>query len=263
MELILLFVMALGSATFMSTGTSDPTEGEMADEEDLGDDMGEEGGFANADGDPLTGDQRNDRIAGTEEDDDILGRKGDDILQGRGGDDTIGGGAGNDRIDGEDGDDSLHGDAGNDRLIGGEGDDSLDGGVGFDRLEGRWGNDSLIGGDGNDTLEGQQGDDTLEGGDGNDTLILNGKDTARGDEGRDEFRLQTSEDRDRMVVEDYTPEDDRIVVEYDGGQPEPTVAVTQSGEDAFVTLNGERVAEIRGAADTLTVADIALVAAES
>lgn len=260
MEILILLGLALGIATFVSLDTgTEPSEASGNDGE-TNENTREYGPLENADGDPLTGDGRHDLIAGTDEADSILGRKGNDTLQGRGGNDTIDGGSGNDQIDGEDDNDLIDGGSGNDTLIGGIGNDTIVGGVGFDFLEGRWGDDSLIGGIGADTLDGDQGQDTLDGGDDNDTLILNGTDTARGGEGKDEFRLQTGAGGEMMIIEDYSNADDRIVVEYDSAAPTPTVGVTDDGTDSFVTLNGVRVAGIKDAAGSLTIGDITLLA---
>jgi Ca2+-binding RTX toxin-like protein len=76
----------------------------------------------------------------------------------------------NDRIDGGAGNDSLNGNAGNDLLIGGTGIDTLNGGDGIDELRGGTGNDILDGGNGNDILVGGMGNDALTGGAGADVF---------------------------------------------------------------------------------------------
>ena len=229
MELVLLFLLALGVSSFMPTG---------ADEEAAAADR------ADAEAEPEETTEDPIVPVGTEADD------------------TITGTAGPDQIDGQEGDDALQGGAGNDRLIGGQGDDTLSGESGGDLLEGRWGDDSLFGGTGDDTLLGQQGTDTLDGQDGDDQLVLDGADIGIGGAGVDSFVLTADTAASAMMeVRDYTDGRDMIIVQHDGAVSAPAVTVTDSGADAVVSINGAPLATVLGAAGVLTASDVSLVSA--
>lgn len=93
-----------------------------------------------------------------------------------------------------DGDDTIDGNGGSDSIDGGAGNDLIDGGSEDDLLNGGAGNDTLLGGEGNDTLDGGAGADTLDGGALDDDITVGSGDTATGEAGDDEFRIDASGD---------------------------------------------------------------------
>lgn len=227
------------------------------------------GGGAGAD--LLSGGAGADDLHGQAGDDTLEGEDGSDSLAGEDGADLLRGGPGSDLLAGCGGDDSLEGGADADRLIGGEGDDTLSGGAGDDSLEGGLGNDLLRGDAGADLLYGNAGDDRLDGGEdaevdtlnggaGADALTLHPGDIGHGGAGRDDFVLTDwlAQGDAAAVILDYHPDEDRIVLAYDGlAHPDPQVGVETEGRDAHVTLDGIRIAAIPGGAG-LQAAEILL-----
>ena len=134
-------------------------------------------------------------------------------------DDVLNGGSGDDTLEGRGGDDRLSGGSGDDVLSGGNGDDTLSGGSGDDILDGGAGDDSLSGGSGDDRLDGGAGDDDLAGGGGDDTFVFGGDDRVV------DFRLG----------EDLL---DIAALGVTGATFGTAVVITQSGNDALVTIDG-------------------------
>lgn len=151
-------------------------------------------------------------------------------VTGEGADDTLRGTGKDDYLAGNEGDDTLFGRTGNDRIVGGEGND---------RLFGQGGDDELIGGAGDDKLFGNAGDDILSGGAGNNIL--------RDFSGDNTFVLSADGFADIRGFDDG----DRISLGTSLQFSE--VEITQSNRSAVISLEGQRVAIIRGVdATTLT-----------
>jgi Ca2+-binding RTX toxin-like protein len=184
-------------------------------------------------------------------------------------------------LDGGDGDDVLQGGAAGEVLHGGahragdeatQDDDRIDGGGGDDIIRGGFGADTLSGGDGDDIINhlGRAEEDiswerhdygwhidndadTLDGGAGNDTLIFDRADTATGGSGNDTFWVYfdgtsgsgAAEITDFAVGQDFL----RISLnpDADHGDGTLTVAASENGQDAVVSINGQPVAMLRGA----------------
>ncbi|MGR3802466.1 calcium-binding protein [Marinibacterium profundimaris] len=147
------------------------------------------------------------QIIGTRGDDDLVGGAGNDRIFGRAGDDKLTGETGNDLMNGEDGNDRLYGWAGDDELIGGEGNDKLAGHQGDDLMKGQKGADRLLGGVGDDVMNGGIGEDELRGGPGADSVT--------GWTGRDTFGYAEDEIALGDRIEDFTPGEDVIELEFD------------------------------------------------
>lgn len=159
-------------------------------------------GYGGAADDTLTGGAGSDTLLGYAGHDSLKGGAGGDVLAGGAGNDYLMGdetefflaGAlhGSDALDGGEGDDFLSGGGGGDTLTGGEGDDWLYGDDSYElQVDAAWhGNDFLYGGAGNDRVEGGGGNDVLEGGTGDDELA--------GGEGRDVFRFNLGDGKDRI-----------------------------------------------------------------
>lgn len=223
--------------------------------------------------DTLVGAAGDDRLEGGAGDDSLCGEAGDDTLEGAAGDDTVAagfgadsvaGGAGADSLSGGADADSLSGDAGDDCLEGNDGDDTLTGGLGTDELSGGNGDDVLIGvapGDqsGNSDADGQ---DFLNGGVGADTLMVGSGDWASGGEEGDLFALGEWIHPDApATITDYDSRADQIVVVYDpdsGVAPEVTVEPAETEGNAWIMLNGVRLAEVVDAGD-LQPSDVLLI----
>lgn len=216
-------------------------------------------------------------------DDTITAGEGASALFGGAGADVLVTGNTDGWADGGDGDDTISGGAGDDRLWGGahgagdsavQDDDTIDGGAGDDEIAGGYGADVLSGGAGDDVIDhlgrveeelsaqrhefGWHIDndaDTLDGGAGNDTLIMDRADNATGGEGYDTFWVyfDGTSGSGAAEVGDFTPGEDflRITLNPDIAHGEIAVSVEPSddGEDGVVSVNGEIVAMLRGAAD--------------
>ncbi|MBT8152476.1 hypothetical protein KMP13_00895 [Epibacterium ulvae] len=225
-------------------------------------------------------------------DDTVFGGTGDDTLFGQGGNDDLRGGEGNDDLFGSGGQDTLSGDAGDDNLIASAGADTIFSGEGDDIAFGGSGSDSILGGAGNDFLYGGElesepnsedlatlrdpdavaemfivGDDiadTLNGGVGDDTLILDEADQGRGGDGDDTFILYTDGAvNDPITVTDFTAEDDTLAVSIleESGLTVDDFSVlndTDTG-DALIMQDGDVLARVIDAGDTLTIDDVAFI----
>lgn len=235
--------------------------------------------------------------------DTVNGGAGSDTLSGEAGRDVLSGAEGSDILFGGSGADILDGGAGADVMSGGAGDDVLQGGADDDVLSGESGSDLLNGGLGDDALFGtstvlqtanagdfaglvaqnepnaidalylppvgsDDGDaqDTLFGGFGDDLLVLGSSDLGAGGEGDDIFTLgDWITEGNSATILDFSPEEDQIVYTFDlnSGTPED-VAVTDDGAgNAVITIDGQIVATVTGAAATITVEDVALVSRTS
>ncbi len=203
----------------------------------------------------------------------IFGGTGDDMLRGGTGDGFIDGGAGDDVILGGDGAENLFGGAHAPDSASAADDDLIDGGAGDDRIAGGYGADTLIGGTGDDVIdhhgrvEQQIGwerhafdwhiddaDDTLVGGTGSDTLIMDRADTGTGGDGADTFWIYHDHETGTGAADitDFDAGTDFLRVSLnpslDHGELTVDVTASPDGADALVTVNGELVAVLRGAA---------------
>ncbi|WP_299725303.1 calcium-binding protein [uncultured Tateyamaria sp.] len=216
----------------------------------------------------------------------IIGNEGDDLLQGRGGDDTVQGFAGDDWVDGNDGDDVVRGGAGADVVAGG---------LGADMIDGRSGDDLLISGEApgaplsteqlaalraGTPIETVLGDvsalelrddgsaDTLDGGTGDDVMFIGAEDSATGGAGADGFTIFADQGTDGAgpaTIEDYSASEDSLFVYFqsDVTPADSTLAVNDDGADAVITVDGEEIARVVGAAGQISVDDLQTVQAEA
>ncbi|MEL6318611.1 MAG: Ig-like domain-containing protein, partial [Pseudomonadota bacterium] len=135
----------------------------------------------------------------------------------------------------------LKGQAGDDLLLGADGVDTLQGQAGADTLLGGSGDDILRGGSEGDRLDGGSGDDEMTGGGGVDVFV---------------FRAGSGAD----LVTDYTAGVDLLEVgDYFASKAAALAAVSQSGADAVLTLDGTHQATLAGVqAASLTEDDFVL-----
>ncbi|OIP83120.1 MAG: hypothetical protein AUK37_07970 [Rhodobacterales bacterium CG2_30_65_12] len=214
-------------------------------------------------------------------DDTITAGEGAAALSGGAGDDALTASDTAAWADGGTGDDTITGGAGADTLLGGahnadsatvQDDDRIDGGAGDDHIAGGYGADVLIGGDGNDVIDHlgrveqdyhtaqhefawhiDNDADTLDGGSGNDTLIMDRADSATGGAGYDTFWVyfDNASGGGAAEVGDFTPGEDFLRISLnpalDNGDMALSVAPSDDGQDAVVSVNGEIVAMLRGA----------------
>ncbi|WP_309494149.1 tetratricopeptide repeat protein [Phormidium yuhuli] len=104
------------------------------------------------------------------------------------------------------------------------------------RIVGTQSNDRLIGTRGNDTILGLGGNDVLFGGAGNDVLIGGeGRDTLTGGGGANHFVLSRSP-RDRDVITDFNPDQDKIRLEQ--GVSLFSLTVTPQSDRTIIHQNG-------------------------
>lgn len=191
------------------------------------------------------------------------------------GDDNLNGGDGDDYLALRDGDDRANGGAGDDILRGGDGKDTLSGGAGDDELKGGDQSDKLNGGTGNDTLNGtdtdgiytsfrsydgegfadirlgslrSDGADLLNGGYGDDVILAAAGDTVIGGEGDDLMVLIDHDgSADMIVVEDFSPSDDYLMIKYMGSvTPALTASVNADGH-TVLALDGKDLFMIKSA----------------
>ncbi|HHS94142.1 MAG TPA: calcium-binding protein, partial [Rhodobacterales bacterium] len=204
----------------------------------------------------------------------LFGGTGDDLIAASGTGLWADGGSGNDHLTGGAGDDTLwggaHGEGGDARPD----DDTISGGGGDDTVSGGYGADTLSGGDGDDIIDHlgrvesgystthvddfdkhiDNDADTLDGGAGNDTLLMDRADTATGGAGQDTFWVFFDDSSGAGVAEvtDFKPGEDflRITLnpELDHGDMALTIDPSDNGEDAEISVNGEMIAVLRGAA---------------
>ena len=229
--------------------------------------------YGNDGDDFLYGKEGNDLLVGGEGNDTLIGQHGDDTLRGGEGDDILNAGTGTNILHGNKGDDRLVSGGGDDKLYGGKGNDLLYAGGGNDLLRAGSGDDKLFGQNGNDTLQGGRGYDQLNGGKGDDILISNASHATdltevSGDDGFD--KLYGSDDGiDVFIVTktDFADEfynfneanDDVIniadVLDYDSVTDSiyDYVALTQSGDDTIIAVDGD------GTANGSTFIDVAVV----
>ena len=243
--------------------------------------------FGGAGDDTIEGGAGDDAVLGNAGFDLLIGNEGNDVMQGRGGNDTLQGFSGDDWVDGNDGDDVVRGGAGDDVVAGGDGADALDGRAGDDLLISGTAPGSPLsdaelvalrdGTDIEDILDSvsdlelrDDGDaDTLVGGTGNDILFFGAGDSATGGTGTDGFTIfaESPEDGETgpAVIEDYTAADDLLFLYFQSNATlaDAVVTVADDGDDAIVSVDGAVVAQIVGAAGTVTADDIELVQAEA
>lgn len=237
------------------------------------------------------------QITGGAGSDTIMAGAGAIIADGGAGDDHLIGGDGSDGsayLAGGIGNDLIRGGAAAEYLEGGSVDAGAPAGSDEDTIFGHAGDDSIRGGEGADSLEGGAGDDVinhfghalertsathnefswhednaidrLDGGGGNDTLILGENDIATGGTGEDVFWLYTDDAGDASAeITDFVPGEDflRVTLNPDMHHSQPKVAVGPSadGQDAFVSINDEVIAYLRGA-PAASLADIFVEVAE-
>lgn len=235
--------------------------------------------FALAGDDEVFAGQGDDVVFGGAGDDDIFGQAGNDDLHGGDGDDDIFGSGGEDTLSGDAGDDDLIASAGDDTIFSGEGEDIAIGGTGADSIQGGADNDVLFGGafdsepdsEGLDALRAGEDTefavvddgaaDTLNGGDGDDGLILDDGDLGRGGEGNDSFFVVADGNVDEAsTISDYSEDDDEIVIALIEGsdltEDDFTVERDPMTEDALILQDGEVLARVADAGNTLTVDDL-------
>lgn len=220
---------------------------------------------------------------------DSEGTSGDDVLVSSSEDANI--------LEGGDGNDQLFGNDGYDVLVGGDGDDLLRGGGGPDLLIDDNGSDTLIGGDGDDVimasgvvdadtlletirdgieeqtapafsedemgvslgLDSDQGADLIDAGAGDDVILVGDGDVVTSGPGFDTIVIgEWAPHAEPLVVEDFDPDEDRLVYDYPVGQPEPDVRIEDEGEDANVYVNDRLAIRALGAGGLLTLDDIYL-----
>ena len=188
-------------------------------------------------------------VTGTAGDDVLEGGDGDDLLTGGTGDDKLTGGKGDDLLLGEDGADRLYGWAGDDVLEGGEGDDKLAGHQGNDLIKGQKGADELLGGEGDDVMNGGIGPDLLRGGEGADSVT--------GWTGTDTFAYAAGEIALGDTIEDFTPGEDVIALEFDdiGALEDLTISDDDQGRGVLVQVGPHGTILLAG---SFTQADIRL-----
>ncbi|MEL6449619.1 MAG: calcium-binding protein [Pseudomonadota bacterium] len=288
----MLFLLSLFPAMFAGSFTTEADEleaegisetGTPGDDEINGTD-GDDDLFGGLGADTMTGNGGDDLMQGQGGNDVMVGNDGDDLMQGRGADDTVQGFSGDDWVDGNDGNDFVRGGQGNDVAIGGAGEDAV---------FGRDGNDFVVGGsltDGplsNAQLDAlrdgaELGDvipdfgmgdaqfvddgeaDSVDGGGGNDVLLFGAGDTAAGGIGTDIFTVfgaAAGDDAGVAVIEDYnTSENDSISVFFDENVDldAQAVTVTEDGADAIISVGGEELARVVGAAGELSAGDVSL-----
>lgn len=126
--------------------------------------------------------------------------------------------------------DTIHGNAGADMIYGGNGDDVL---YGAEDAEG----DIMIGGDGHDTFF-AGADDNVIGGSGDDRVFLEGDGP--------------------VFIDDYNPDDDQIILEYDPAEPAPALTTHEVETGIGLFANGKHVATFGGIA-TLDTEDVNLI----
>jgi len=287
----MLLLLSLFPALFLADTESDDASEDndglslngTADEDEL------TGGDGNDDivgllgGDILSGGAGDDVMQGGGGEDVMVGNEGNDFMQGRGQDDTVQGFSGTDWVDGNDGDDFVRGGSGDDVVIGGEG---------SDEIFGRNDDDILIGGEFiADPLTTEQlgalrgggsladiipdsatvvddGDaDTLDGGNGNDVLLFGAGDLAIGGEGNDIFTVfadAAGSEAGTATVDDYASGEDAMLVYFqtEAEADAAEITVEDDGDDAVISVNGEALARVSGAAGTLTADQIEVAVAD-
>jgi Ca2+-binding RTX toxin-like protein len=261
-----------GGEVLLGTGDEDTLTGGDGDDDLLG----------LLGGDLMSGGAGDDVMQGGGGEDVMQGDAGDDLMQGRGQDDTVQGFSGDDWVDGNDGDDFVRG---------GSGDDVVIGGAGSDAIFGRNDDDLLIGGAFSDgpltteelqglrdgvsltdiiplitTLEDDGDADTLDGGNGDDVLLFGAGDSATGGAGDDIFTVfadAAGAPTGPATIEDYTSDDDAILLYFqtEADAEGADITVDEDGDDAVISIDGEEVARVTGAAGTLTAEQVQIAVA--
>ncbi|WP_299653764.1 calcium-binding protein [uncultured Tateyamaria sp.] len=238
--------------------------------------------------DTLSGEAGDDVLQGLNGNDWLIGGEGNDAMQGRGDNDTLQGFSGDDWVDGNDGTDLVRAGGGDDVAIGGLGEDTVDG---------RSGDDVVIGGELNaDPLTNAElgvlrdggtlddifteetnpiadirddgAADQLFGSGGSDLLIMGAGDVAEGGRELDDFAViahAAEGDLGPATITDFNnPEGETIALYFraDETVDEDAITVTDDGEDALVSYEGEVLARVTGAAGTLTADDIGILQPE-
>lgn len=143
------------------------------------------------------------------------------------------------------------------QLAGTDETDVLQGSDDADRISGGPGGDTLFGGGGDDVLYGDDDaeGDALLGGDGNDIIYAGLGDHVTGGSGDDEVHL----DADGPVfIADYSPDDDKIILEYDPSAPAPLLETRDVADGIGLFADEQHVATFGGIA-VLNVKDVHLV----
>ena len=244
--------------------------------------------------DILNGGDERDTLLGHGGDDVLIGNDGSDMLCAGEGDDFIAGNNGNDLIEGQGGNDFATGDYANDRVFGNDGNDTLLGGRGMDLVNGGADDDVIFGGilrgvpleqeellslAGGESLADvlstsgldidlREDDrmDTLRGNTGDDILFVGNGDDAAGGRGSDTFHLLLDDDNTDMgpaQINDYNSSEDTINVVFDAPLSVDDIVIEADGNDAIVLVNGDQLAVVKGAATTLTAADISVLTEDS
>ena len=200
---------------------------------------------------------------GTDNDEVIVGNHSDNVIHGGEGNDSIFAGTGNGYLNNwknyHGGSDVLNGGAGDDYIVaeGGEFNDYNDGSSPIE-VRRTLHVDTLDGGEGNDTLIAMNGG-TLTGGEGADVFVIN-QNMRYVD---DDAYFGDNLDPDPIIITDYNPNEDVIVVGYLGdhagfGGPENaqvTVEAREDGQGSDILISGTVVATVIGS-ETLTFADL-------
>ena len=106
--------------------------------------------------------------------------------------------------------------------------------------------------------------DTLSGGADADYLIFGAGDTASGDAGSDTFAVLGNSSGNGLgeaLITDYVPEEDALRILLDGpdeSAAEPVVTVADDGPDAVISIDGQVLARVAGAAGTVSASDVQL-----
>ena len=128
-----------------------------------------------------------------------------------------------------------------------------------DTIFGAWGEDTVYGGAGDDILFGDDdavGDDLI-GGDGNDIFQAGDQDSLTLGAGDDVIRIAAAA---TITVDDFNPDDDRIEVIYERGNPVPTLETVTTETGLLLRADDQLVAELRGVY-ALDLDDVKLIAA--
>mmetsp|Transcript_23599 Transcript_23599/g.41783 ORF Transcript_23599/g.41783 Transcript_23599/m.41783 type:complete len:575 (-) Transcript_23599:4320-6044(-) len=285
----MLFLLSLFPALFADAVSVDANEDEdgmsvtgTAGEDELTGGAGNDDILGLFGGDLMSGGAGDDVMQGGGGEDTMLGNEGDDLMQGRGQDDTVQGFSGSDWVDGNDGDDFVRGGSGDDVVIGGEG---------ADAIFGRNDDDLLIGGEftGSPFTTEQLGQlrdgvaledlvsadnqivddgdaDTLDGGNGDDFMLFGGGDSATGGTGNDSFAVFSDPADDAngaATIEDYNANDDAVLLYFQTQEASEAadITVADDGDDAVVSVDGEEIARVVGAAGQLTADDVEIALA--
>ncbi len=164
----------------------------------------------------------------------------------QGGDQTLTGTAFDDTLFGGLGEDSIFGDAGHDWIVGDDGSDTIDGDAG---------RDTVYAGDGNDLIRVEGSYNEIIAGTGDDILWTTGGGVMTGGDGEDYFLSGSG----HMVITDFDPAEDTIVVPFDA-DGDYTIAADPESGDTLLLSNGTVIVQVAGIAEgTLDLPDIAFL----